>query len=375
MNLNVFIAKSGFCARRKATEHIKGARVTVNGEIVREPWYVVKDGDEVVVAGKKLARERHCYLVMNKPKGVTSTLDDAYAESKIADLIPRRYGRVYPVGRLDKDSRGLIVLTNDGELCYRMTHPKFEVEKEYMICVKGAFDDAKLEAIRHGVMDGGDRLTVSSCIVTRSTKDVSDLKIVVREGKKRHIRRIFETLGFKVLNLKRIRIGDLVLRGLKEGEYREMKKEDAYRLTLGETGAAKAKERRPMKKSLAIVLIMIFAATAVCAEGLDTLIEVGRGQAEIAKDYAAETKAYESVRRAVERGSIKKGQAKGAIMDTYGEPVIMYTRWQDKREQWVYKPASATFDKGPRVDLYFTPDGTLDEVGRRDEVKTAGTGS
>ena len=123
MHLNVFIAKSGFCSRRKAATYIKEGKAIVNGKIVFEPWLDVKDTDSVKVGGKHIKLKQDIYIIFNKPKGVTTTVEDKFALKKVIDFIPEKMGRVYPVGRLDKFSRGLILLTNDGDLCYRFTHP------------------------------------------------------------------------------------------------------------------------------------------------------------------------------------------------------------------------------------------------------------
>ena len=228
MNLNVFIAKSGVCSRRDATVLVKEGRVTVNGKIVREPWHDVEEGSSVKVGNKLLRAEKHVYIVFNKPKGVTATLEDRFAAAKVTDFIPKKFGRVYPVGRLDKFSRGLIILTNDGDLCYAVTHPKFEVEKEYLVIVSGEVDRHAIDRIKKGVKEGDDVLSVKSAVVEYSSPDTTKLKVVVCEGKKRHLRRLFEQLGYTVNDLKRVRVGRLTLGDLKEGEFRVLDKDRIY---------------------------------------------------------------------------------------------------------------------------------------------------
>ncbi|MCM8761482.1 MAG: pseudouridine synthase [Candidatus Omnitrophica bacterium] len=207
---------------------MKEGAVTVNGKVVTEPWFRVGTDDTVKARGRILRLEKSVYLVFNKPKGVTVTLEDQFAESKIVDFIPKRFGRVYPVGRLDKPSRGLIILTNDGEACYRLTHPKFEVEKEYLVSVKGFVDDKGLAAIRRGVREGDDFLKVKQAYIEHADKAISKIRVIVCEGKKRHLRRLFEELGFDVVDLLRIRIGALTLEGLKEGRFRVVDKDEIY---------------------------------------------------------------------------------------------------------------------------------------------------
>ena len=224
MRLNAFIAKSGVCSRRKAALLVKEGKVTHNGVIVREPYLEVADNDNIEVDGKPLQAKKHAYLIFNKPKGVTTTCLDKFADKKVTDYIPERFGRLYPVGRLDKDSRGLIILTNDGASCYALTHPKFEVEKEYLVTVKGVARRRHLDSLKKGVEDDGDFLKVKSASLQASSKDTSVISAVVAEGKKRHLRRLFKRLGFTVIDLERVRIGDIHLGSLKEGAYKVIEK-------------------------------------------------------------------------------------------------------------------------------------------------------
>ena len=228
MNLNVYLAKSGVCSRRDAAVLIKEGKVTVNGKPVIEPWCKVGPKDAVKVRGKLLRQEHSVYILLNKPKGVTSTVEDKFAESTVVDCIPKKYGRVYPVGRLDKPSRGLILLTNDGDLCYRMTHPKFAVEKEYLVTVKGKVGQELLGRLKKGVRDGEDMLRVKEAYLAYADASRSRLKIVACEGKKRHLRRMLEDLGCEVLDLIRVRIGALHLGRIKEGKFIVIDKDTAY---------------------------------------------------------------------------------------------------------------------------------------------------
>ena len=224
MNLNAFISKSGYCSRRKAADLVKDGKVTVNGKPIREPWYEVKNGDAVNVAGRVIGPAKHLYIILNKPKGVTSTLEDRFAAKKIIDLIPQKFGRVYPVGRLDKDSRGLIILTNDGDLCHSLTHPKFEIEKEYVVTVKGEVEPNVIRKLKKGVEDEGDILKVREAAIERSAADKAAIRVIICEGKKRHLRRLFTRLGFDVVDLVRIRIGVLRLGDLRDGRFKVVDK-------------------------------------------------------------------------------------------------------------------------------------------------------
>ncbi len=228
MKLNLYISRSGYCSRRNAALLVKDGGVTVNGRIVTEPWVEVADKDAVKVRGKLLSAEKQMYVLFNKPKGVTATCEDKYAEQKITDLIPKRFGRLYPVGRLDKDSHGLIILTNDGDLCHRFTHPKFEIEKEYLVTIKGQVEESIIKKLEKGISDNGEVLKVKSAVISKSWPNRVQFDVVICEGKKRHLRRLFTALGCKVQDLLRIRIGRLNLSGLKDGKLRVEDKKLIY---------------------------------------------------------------------------------------------------------------------------------------------------
>lgn len=232
MRLNAFIARCGLCSRRNAVLFIKDGLVTVNGKTAREPWLEVFPSDKVSVKGKAIGEPEFSYLVLNKPKGVTSTLKDRFAEKKVTDLIPARFGRLYPIGRLDKDSRGLMILTNDGALCNRLTHPKFETEKEYVVRVDGDIDNSIAERLKAGITDEGETLKVKSARIESVAKGRAVIRVVVCEGRKRHLRRLFSGLGMKVIDLKRVRIGALGLGNLKEGAFKTVDRKTIYRLTV-----------------------------------------------------------------------------------------------------------------------------------------------
>jgi len=206
--------------------------VAVSGKVICEPWFELKEGDLLEVNGRALKLQGNTYLIFNKPSGVTATLEDKFARKKIIDFIPRTLGRIYPVGRLDKDSRGLMILTNDGELCYKLTHPKFEIEKEYIIWVKGTISSVAVNKSKKGVKDKGDVLKVKSASINVIKGNKTQIRIVVCEGKKRHLRRLFNRLGFPVVDVKRIRIGNLKLGDLKEGAFRIVDKKTLYKVTL-----------------------------------------------------------------------------------------------------------------------------------------------
>ncbi|HEC69220.1 MAG TPA: rRNA pseudouridine synthase [Candidatus Omnitrophica bacterium] len=221
MRLNKFIAKSGYCSRRQADILIKQGKVKVGRKIVKEPWQRVKDGDQVTIENKVLKiPQSYIYLILNKPKGFVVTKKDKFAKKTIYELLPKRFKNLFPVGRLDKDSRGLLILTNDGDFSYQYTHPKFEVEKEYILVVRGKFTEGDVSRAYQGIKEGEDFLRVKKIKIQRVYPNKTKLSCLISEGKKRHLRKLFSSLGFKVLDLKRVRMGDFSLGNLKEGQFK-----------------------------------------------------------------------------------------------------------------------------------------------------------
>lgn len=231
MRLNLFISKAGVASRRKADILIKDGKVAVNAKVTREPFFSVEERDKVTVEEKLITPQEHIYIIFHKPCGVTTTLGDKFAPRKIIDFLPKELKGVYHVGRLDKNSCGLIILTNDGNLCYHLTHPKFEIEKEYLVKVTGKImTKVDCDKAKQGIEDEGDFLKVKNIEILKQDKNESFAKAIICEGKKRHLRRLFKGLGFTVKHLERVRIGRLKLGNLKQGEYRLIEKEKIYSL-------------------------------------------------------------------------------------------------------------------------------------------------
>jgi len=222
MRFNLFVAQRAGISRRKADALIKEGKVRLNGKVANEPFVQVSDKDCVEFEGETLKRQKKIYIIFNKPKGVTTTLSDRFAEKTVLDCLPSEYKGVFPVGRLDKDSKGLLILTNDGDFCYRLTHPKFEVEKEYLADVMGIVTAQDCSKALAGVEDEGDILKVKRIKILKAENGTSVCAVTATEGKKRHIRRIFKNLGHMVCDLKRVRIGALLLNKIKGGEYYEI---------------------------------------------------------------------------------------------------------------------------------------------------------
>jgi len=230
MHLNVYISKSGYCSRRKADLLIKESRVTANGIIIDKPFYEVDKNSNVCVDGNNICIKDYVYIVFNKPKGVTTTCHDKFADKKIVDFFPEKFKGIFPVGRLDKDTSGLIILTNDGKLCYQVTHPKFQIEKEYKIILDKVLSKNDIQKAIKGINDTGELLKVKKINLFKESPFQSSYGVVVSEGKKRHLRRLFNALGYYVIDLKRIRIGDLSIGNLKSGDYIFLEKEKIYHL-------------------------------------------------------------------------------------------------------------------------------------------------
>lgn len=219
------LAEAGIGSRRWLADAIKQGRVKVNGEIAedfRQPVNV--EVDRISISGQPidLKPKQLMYLILNKPKGIMSTTSDERGRRTVIDILPEKYRllRLYPVGRLDKDSTGLLLLTNDGELTNRLTHPRFEHEKEYLVSISGKLNTGEKRKLEQGV-EIEDRLTYPA-IVKEIKAPPFNYSITIHEGRKRQVRRMFDSLGHPVLELKRVRLGSLNLGKLKEGETREL---------------------------------------------------------------------------------------------------------------------------------------------------------
>jgi 23S rRNA pseudouridine2605 synthase len=219
--LQKVLAHAGVASRRKAEELIREGRVTVNGHVVSQLGTKVNpDRDEIRVDGRRLQTgAQRVYLMLNKPRGVLSVMKDERGRRSLGDLVQVPY-RLFPVGRLDVTSEGLILLTDDGELANLLTHPRYEHEKEYLVLVNGHPSDQTLQAWRNGVDLDGKFTAPVQLETVRRVGDSTLLRIVMREGRKRQIRRVAALLGHPVRELKRVRMGPLDLRMLEPGQWR-----------------------------------------------------------------------------------------------------------------------------------------------------------
>lgn len=223
MRINKFLAEKGLASRRGADEMIKSGRVTVNGKIA-ELGADVSENDKVEVDGAPISQGevKLVYYVMNKPKGVVCTMSDDRGRKTVADLLPEKIGRVFPVGRLDYDTEGLLILTNDGDLAYALTHPSREVQKTYLAKIEGVLTEKDLNPIRSGVELDGVLTKKCKAHIVETNKDYTKVHLTITEGRNREIRRMFESIGKNVGFLKRIKIGTLTLSGLDRGAIRPL---------------------------------------------------------------------------------------------------------------------------------------------------------
>jgi 23S rRNA pseudouridine2605 synthase len=220
--LHKFLANCGVASRRKAEDLIRDGRVAVNGGIVAVAGAKVSPGDVVQVDGREVRRPRLSYVLLNKPKGVVTTMEDPHGRRTVAQLLPDVGAPLKPAGRLDQDTEGLLICTNDGELAMRLTHPRYGVEKGYLAVVQGAPSDRALESLREGVVIEGRRTARARVEALRIGQDRSTIRLVVREGRKRQVRLMLQAVGHPVLELRRVRIGPVVARGLALGACRPL---------------------------------------------------------------------------------------------------------------------------------------------------------
>ena len=225
------MAECGLASRRKCEEYVINGEVKVNGEVVTDLSTQVSYSDTVTVSGKKVSPvSKHVYLIINKPKGCVTTVSDDRGRKTVIDIVKADYPdtRLFPVGRLDYDTEGLLILTTDGDLCNRLTHPSSEIEKMYVAKIEGTVSENDLAKVRKGVEIDG-RMTGKSrarLIAYDNKTNISTVEITIKEGMNREVRRIFESIGKNVAFLKRVAIGDLRLRGVDRGSYRKLTKEE-----------------------------------------------------------------------------------------------------------------------------------------------------
>lgn len=225
--LNKYIASTGICSRRKADELILAGRVRVNDKIINELGFYVREKDRVFVDNKIVKPQKLEYYKFYKPAGYITTADDEKGRKTIYDIIPKELHYLKPVGRLDKDSTGLIILTNDGEFINEMTHPSIKVPKVYLVTINGKFTPEASEKMLSGIIietDSGEKKTAyAETLPVEITAKSSLIQVVLYQGINRQIRKMFAKLGFEVEHLKRIQHATLTIEGLKKGQVKAIK--------------------------------------------------------------------------------------------------------------------------------------------------------
>jgi 23S rRNA pseudouridine2605 synthase len=240
LRLQRFLAESGVASRRASEQLILAGRVAVNRQIVRQLGVRVDPvADSVSVDGATVKPRRRLYVALNKPRGVLCTRKDPEGRKTVLDLLPAEWTDVYPIGRLDADTEGLLLLTNDGEFCLRLTHPRYRVRKLYWAAVAGRVEPEILRHLTKGVFSRGERLRADRARLLRSGRSFSIVELELTEGKNREVRRLFETQDLSVRDLSRQQIGPIKLGELKPGRWRTLSPAEVQALrTAGEAPAA-----------------------------------------------------------------------------------------------------------------------------------------
>lgn len=232
--LQKVIAHAGFASRRKAEQLIVDGQVKVNGKVVTELGLKVAQSDRVEVNGIPVEREEPVYYLLYKPRGVISSVKDDKGRKVVTDFLPDIKQRVYPVGRLDYDTSGLLLLTNDGELANLLMHPRNEIEKVYVAKVKGIPVREKIKSLEKGIMleDGKTAPAKVTVLSSDKKKQTTIIEIMIHEGRNRQVRRMLEAIGHPVLKLKREKYGSLTLQGINVGDARELTPHEVKQLYL-----------------------------------------------------------------------------------------------------------------------------------------------
>jgi 23S rRNA pseudouridine2605 synthase len=241
------LASAGLGSRRACEVLIQEGRVQVNGETVQLGAKADPEKDQITLDGTPVQVEQLQYILLNKPKGVISSLKSQGDRFTVSDLVPSSE-RLYPVGRLDLESEGLILMTNDGELANRMTHPRYEVEKEYQVFIDGHPRPDQLDTWRRGVVLDGKWTRPAKISIIKKSAAGTQLRVVMKEGRKQQIRRTAQAVGLWVKKLTRVRMGPLQLGSLKPGEWRVLRPDELAALGVGKMGNTRGKSAKSWKK-------------------------------------------------------------------------------------------------------------------------------
>ena len=223
MRLNKFLASAGIASRRKCDQLIQEGLVSVNGKVVSELGTVINEKkDKVFYEGRQISLpSSFVYIKLNKPKGYACTAKDEKGRKTIYDLLPQGE-RLFSIGRLDYDTEGLIILTNDGDFANKVAHPRYSVDKEYHVTIEGQIKESELAVLRKGVVIDGERMPSAKVEFLSSDGKTTKLSVVIDEGMNRQVRRMFEAIGKTIKLFKRVRIGNVKLGGVKRGDFRDL---------------------------------------------------------------------------------------------------------------------------------------------------------
>ncbi len=232
MRLHRFIAQCGVCSRRKAEEMIADGMVKVNGKIVTEMGIQVGPDDKVEVRGEHIRLDDTTVLLLNKPAGYVTTMSDPEGRKTVMDLLPTQHRALKPVGRLDTNTEGLLLFTNDGDLAARLTHARYNIEKEYIALVSGMMTQSDFRKMKGGLHLDGKKVSPvhAEVIPSRTKKAQTKVRLLLHEGRYRQIRRMMEALGHPVMTLRRVRVGPLVVKGMAPGQCRLLSKVEINKL-------------------------------------------------------------------------------------------------------------------------------------------------
>lgn len=231
LRLQVFLSQNGVCSRREAMRVIQDGRVVVNGEVILEPSTRVSPGiDMVAVDGKTIEPKTYTYIMLNKPAGFVTTRTDRFKEKIVYDLLPAEFKHLVTVGRLDKDTKGLLLLTNDGNLAFELTHPKFNIDKKYLVRVKGNIMPQELRRLEGGVIVEGFKSHPAKVSDVKASKQGTEFCLTIHEGRKRQVRLMVAAIHLYLLDLIRLEHGPVKLGNLKEGQWRPLTKDELAQL-------------------------------------------------------------------------------------------------------------------------------------------------
>lgn len=231
MRLDKFLTMNGFASRRDGRKFLKANELSVNGVVIKDPeTKIYPEKDRLILNGEELSEPNYVYYALNKPKNVISTTADELGREDVTSFIdtPRM---IYPIGRLDKDTTGLILLTDDGELTHQLTHPRYHVPKTYLLTIEGDVTEEQLETFRTGVpLKDGKTLPAEVSLIPQKNEQTI-LQMTIHEGRNRQIRRMCEKVGIELIDLQRVSFGPISLEDLPEGEYRELREEEIKNVT------------------------------------------------------------------------------------------------------------------------------------------------